>query len=160
MKDVTLNSEDTVMLWAEAMEEVTVDGVTGPMAFSRTGIRTMSTYHIKSFVPLNSDEGCSYNVSDGSNAGFPWLVETRAILTITNGPPVLQFLNCSGSPTNDSVLVFSGGTTAIPKDNPGRLFARGVYDACNTMEHARCIHVHTVNYTKYIVCKEHTWTVI
>lgn len=128
VNDVMLDSTDTVTFWAEAMAEVAIDGVTGPMAFSRTGIRTTSTYHIKNLIPLNADADCSYNVSQGDEGTtmFPWFVETRATLTISNGPPVLQFLNCSGLPINASSLVFSGGDTAIPLDGPGRLYGRGL----------------------------------
>ena len=126
--NVTLNSTDTVMYWAEAMAEVAIGGVTGPMTFSRTGLRTTSTYHIKNFIPFDVDVESSYNASqgEGDNATFPWCVETRASLTITNGPAVLQFLNRSGSPTNGSTLVFGGGMTTIPLDGPGRLFVRGL----------------------------------
>ena len=127
LDDVTLTSNDTVTMWADAMVDVTIDGVTGPMAFSRTGIRTTSTYHIKNLIPIDTDSDCYYNLSqgEGDNTTFPWFVETRATLTITTGAPLLQFLNSSGLPVNGSNLVFSGGSEAIPLDGPGRLYVRG-----------------------------------
>lgn len=127
LDDVTLTSNDTVTMWADAMVEVAIDGVTGLMAFSRTGIRTTSTYHIKNLVPIDADPDCYYNSSQGGdNTTFPWFVETRAMLTITTGPPLLQFFNSSGLPVNRSTLVFSGGNEAIPQDGPGRPYVRGM----------------------------------
>ena len=124
---VTVDPVDLVTVWSNALENISFDGLTGPVAFTFAGVRTSLAFTIKNFIPRNVVDYCSNGTlpfTDG-NASFPWLVESRGKVTTSISGVRLVFLDCVGSEVNSSTFVFGDGVRWIPLDGPGEIVTLG-----------------------------------
>ena len=124
---VTVDPVDLVTVWSNALENISFDGLTGPVTFTSAGVRTSLAFTVKNVIPRDVVDYCGYSTllfAEG-NASLPWIVESRGEVTTSISGVRLVFLDCVGSEVNSSTFVFGDGVRWIPLDSPGEIFTLG-----------------------------------
>jgi hypothetical protein len=120
ISDIQITRSDQTLLAEKLFQTDIPGGITGPLSFTRKGIRKTVSFAIVNFVPV---ENLNFSVSNATTED-PWSLQTRAVMKKELSNVTITFFTSDGEESNQSTIIFADQTSNIPSDTPFRIFYR------------------------------------